>query len=92
MASGTKAVGHDFSSFITFPAIMPLPNVRKCKQLTLEDRMTVIKHSEGGMTAIAISDFVGCGKTQIQNIIKKKDDIKALWNRGEGRARSEICL
>ena len=48
---------------------MPLPNVRKRKQLTLEDRMTVIKHSEGGMTAIAIFDLVGCGKTQIQNII-----------------------
>ena len=36
--------------------------------------MTVIKHSkQGGMTAI--SDFVECGKAQIQNIIKKKDEI-----------------
>ena len=85
-----KAVGHDFSSFITFLAIMPLPNVRKRKQLSLEDRMTVIKHSEGGMTAIAISDLVGCGKTQIQNIIKKTDEIKALWNSGEGRASQKF--
>ena len=50
----------------------------------------MIKHSEGGMTAIAISDLVGCGKTQIQNIIKKKDEIKALWNSGGGRASQKF--
>ena len=35
--------------------------------------MTVIKHSEGDMTAVAISHFVYCNKIKIQNIIKKRD-------------------
>ena len=50
-----------------------LPKRHKRKYLTPKDRMTVIKHYEGDMTAVAISYFVYCNKIQIQNIIKKRD-------------------
>ena len=46
------------TSFISLLATMLLPNRNKRKQLTLEDRMTVIKHYENGISAIAISDLI----------------------------------
>ena len=55
------------------------------KTLTLEDRVNVIELKDKGETALAISKKLDCGKTQIQNIIRDKDSIMALWRSGDGR-------
>ena len=57
----------------------------KCKVLTLEDRVKVIEQSNKGMSAASISRLIDCGKTQIQNIIRDKASIIALWESGEGK-------
>lgn len=58
----------------------------KRKVLTLEDRVNVIKMKDTGKSALAISKEIGCGKTQIQNIIRDRDSVMSLWQSGNGRA------
>ena len=65
----------------------PRPNKRKI--LTLEERVKVINQSEKGLSALAISKLMGCGKTQIQSIIKDKTVILNLWQSGQGRAEQK---
>ena len=47
----------------------------------------MIDRSERGETAISIVTSLQVGKTQIQNIIKDKDSIKARWEAAESRDR-----
>ena len=46
---------------------------RKRKVLDLTDRVKVIERHNKGETAIAISLSLGCGKTQIQEIVNDKE-------------------
>lgn len=47
----------------------------KRKVLTLQDRVKVIERNGKGDSARAIAISLGCGKTQIQSIIKDKEKI-----------------
>lgn len=47
----------------------------KRKFLTLDDRVKVIKLSEAGKSSRSIADEIGVGRTQIQNIVKRKREI-----------------
>ena len=49
----------------------------KRNTLTLEDRVKVVKLSDGGKSARKIADEMGVGRTQIQGIIKHKADVLA---------------
>lgn len=60
---------------------------RKRKALTLKERVTVIKRSDQGETAIEIANSLGVGKTQIQTIIKEKEVILRRWYGGESGDR-----
>ena len=66
--------------------VMASPRVYKRKTLTLEERIKVISQSEEGLSAAAISKLWGCGKTQIQYIIRDKAAILELWKSGQGQA------
>ena len=48
--------------------------------------MEVLKRSRAGETAKKITDSVGIGKTQIQNIIRDEERINKRWNEGESRS------
>ena len=50
-----------------------MSNKRKC--LTLEDRIKVLDRHDKGESARLIAMSLGCGKTQIQSIIKDKVSI-----------------
>ena len=54
----------------------------KRKVLTLEERMGVLYSSSKGKSCRAIAKELGVGKTQIQGIIKERDDIKKRWESG----------
>ena len=69
---------------------MSTPRRNNRKVLTLEDRVKVIEQSNKGMSAASISRLIDCGKTQIQNIIRDKASIMALWESGEGRADQKL--
>lgn len=69
---------------------MAQPNMKKRKVLTLEDRMKVLDHSKKGLTAKAISALMGCGKTQVQSIVRDRESINALWQSGQGRADQKV--
>ena len=47
---------------------------RKRTFLTVQDRMKVIKLSGGGKSARSIATEFGVGKTQIQNVMKLKEE------------------
>lgn len=61
--------------------------------LSLEDRVKVIKEKEKGNSERKIADMFKCGKTQINTILKSKDNILVEWeenkNRGAKRKRQE---
>ena len=48
----------------------------KCKSLTLEEKMTVIKNKNNGKSARRIAEEMGVGRTQIQGIIMYKPEIR----------------
>jgi hypothetical protein len=56
---------------------------KKRKFLNLEDRVNVVNRNKKGETAIAIAKSLGVGKTQIQGIIRDKDDILKRWESGD---------
>ena len=47
----------------------------KRKVLTLEDRVKVLERADKGEKPAAIALSLGCGRTQISNIIKNKVNI-----------------
>ena len=58
---------------------------RKHKILTLAERVAVLKVDQG-MSCCAIAIEVGVGKTEVQNIVKERDEIMKQW---ESRERSD---
>ena len=60
----------------------------KRKMLSLQDRIEVLDRHDKGDSARIIALAMGCGKTQIQSIIKDKLAIRELWQNGIGRAES----
>ena len=54
---------------------MPPKGKRKRKALDLADRLRVIDLSKKNKSALSVVDKFGAGKTQIQSIIKNKDNI-----------------
>ena len=55
---------------------------RSRKVLTLEQCALVVQWSEKGESARGIALSLGVGKTQIQSIIAKKDEVMAAWKSG----------
>ena len=60
-----------------------MESTKKRKYLTLEDRVNVVNRHKKGETAIAIAKSLKVGKTQIQGIIRDKDDILKRWESGD---------
>ncbi len=56
---------------------------RKSEVLTLEERVSVIKKADSGTSCRAIASEFGVGKTQVQIIVKEKEDIMKRWEEGE---------
>ena len=58
-------------------------SLRKRNVLTLEERVSVLNKIKKGQSCRSIAEEIGVGKTQIQNIIKDKEDILKRWAAGE---------
>ena len=56
---------------------------RKRKVLSLEERVSVLKKVEEGKSCRAVSNELGVGKTQVQTIVKEREDILRRWESGE---------
>ena len=57
-------------------------NKRKKTFLSVDQKIKVIKLSDGGRSARAIAADLGVGKTQIQAVLKNKEDITAHFIAG----------
>ena len=55
---------------------------RKRNILKLEERVSVLKKVEDGKSCRSIALELGVGKTQIQSIVKEKDEIMKRWESG----------
>ena len=55
---------------------------RKRKVLTLEERVSVIQNADSGSSCRAIAAELGAGKTQVQTIVKDREDIMRKWEEG----------
>jgi len=60
---------------------------RKRKILTLEDRVAVLTKIDSGKSCRGIAEELGVGKTQIQNIVKNREDIKKRWESSENKVK-----
>ena len=62
------------------------------RELTLKERVDVIEYSKKnpGLGSRNMASFFKCGKTQIQRILQKKDEIMAAYeaNQSESRKRN----
>ena len=56
---------------------------RKRKVLSLEERVNVLKKIDKGKSCPAVSSELGIRKTQIQTIVKEREDILRRWESGE---------
>ena len=63
----------------------------KCKTLTLEERVNVIKLSDGRKSARKIADELGVGRTQIQCIIKRKAEVLSDYESNVASDRKRKC-
>ena len=61
--------------------------LRKRKILTLEERVSVLSKIEKGQSCRSVAEELGVGKTQIQNIVKDKEDILKQWAAGESSSK-----
>lgn len=62
-------------------------NKRKKTFLSLEEKIKVLKLNDGGKSARVIATELGVGKTQIQTIIKNKEEIMAHFAAGSSADR-----
>ena len=56
---------------------------RKRKVLSLEERVSVLKKVDEGKSCRAVSNKLGVGKTQVQTIVKEREDILRRWESGK---------
>ena len=64
---------------------------RSREVLTLEQRAHVVQRSEKGESARAIALSLCVGKTQIQSIVAKNDEVMAAWKSGtSGRCQYRL--
>ena len=57
--------------------------IKNRKVMSLKERINVLKKIDEGKSCHAISSELGVGKTQIQAIVKERDDIQRRWESGE---------
>jgi transposase len=57
----------------------------KRKALTLEDRISVLKKLDNGMSVRDVAKAYDCGRTQIQGIKNSRESLLKQWEEG-GRA------
>ena len=62
-------------------------SLRKRKVLTLEERVSVLDKIEKGQSCRSVAEELSVGKTQIQNIVKDKEDILKQWAAGESSSK-----
>ena len=62
--------------------VVPWKMSRKRKVLTLEERVSVLKKVGDGKSCRSIALELGVGKTQIQSIVKEKDELTKRWESG----------
>ena len=63
---------------------------RKIKILTPEQRIDVLEKHDKGQSCRAIAAQLNVGKTQIQSIIKDKDNLLKMWKTGSCSADSKF--
>jgi hypothetical protein len=73
---------HGINSFHVYNCTTTMAESRKRKILTLEKRVDVIKRNEKGQSCRSIAAELQVGKTQIQSIIRDKDEIMKMWTTG----------
>ena len=56
---------------------------RKRKILTLEEQIAVLDKVESGKSCCSVAEEIGVGKTQVQNIVRDKEDMWKRWAAGE---------
>ena len=56
---------------------------RKRNVLDLEQRVAVLKKIDSGQSRRRIASELGIGKTQIQRIVRDREDITKRWKAGE---------
>ena len=56
---------------------------RKRKVVSLEERVHVLKKIDKEKSCRAVSSELGIGKTQVQTIVKKREDILRRWESGK---------
>ena len=56
---------------------------KKRKVVTQEERINALKKIDEGKSCRAVSSELGVGKTQIQAIVKERDDIQRRWESSE---------
>ncbi|XP_005093414.1 uncharacterized protein LOC101860960 [Aplysia californica] len=56
--------------------------VKVKKHLILEEKIQAIDMSEQGASHIAIAKYFDVSKTQISNLMKRKEEVRAIWNDG----------
>ena len=56
---------------------------RKCKVFSLEERVDVIRKFNKGSSCCAISSKIRVGKTQVQSIVRDREDILKQWESGD---------
>ena len=59
-----------------------VPASKKRKVMTLDERVRVIKLSNQGDSARKIAASLGVGKTQVQTVIRNKEEILKEWESG----------
>ena len=59
-----------------------VPASKKRKVMTLDERVRVIKLSNQGDSARKIAASLGFGKTQVQTVIRNKEEILKEWESG----------
>ena len=67
-------------------------SAKKRKSLSLSDRMRVLERATNGRSARQIAKEIDVGKTQIQGIVKRKEDILRDYSSGasQGQKRRKL--
>ena len=68
-----------------------MASVKKRKVLTIENKVKVINLSGKGDSSRKLAEKFNVGKTQIQNIIKNKENILDMWENGTLSQHFNTC-
>uniref|UniRef100_H2ZUN2 HTH CENPB-type domain-containing protein n=1 Tax=Latimeria chalumnae TaxID=7897 RepID=H2ZUN2_LATCH len=67
-----------------------MPPKGTCNELTLKQKVELIKNSEGKSHHVLIQLY-GCGRTQVDNILKRKAEYLSAYEENEDSDRKQHC-